>query len=217
MPFSALIFDMDSTLADTNAIWDRAEDCMFAAIGHRRTPELAAQYAGMKADDLAATVHRILQPELVVRECQRILREALLESFARFRAPEVPGAVAMVQRLYGRVPMAVASGSPMAGIKATMAHLGITGCFDLLLSSEDLERGKPAPDVFLLAAEKLGVAPGSCLVFEDSTVGARAARAAGMRAIVRPNPQCRDVAGLAWRTVESWDEVSVESVFGDRR
>ena len=110
--------------------------------------------------------------------------------------------------------MAVGSGSPVIGIERAVAELGIADRFELLQSSEGLARGKPHPDVFLAVAEAFCVPPARCLVFEDSMAGARAARAAGMPAIVRPGRHADGVERLATRVVQAWDEVTVRAVFG---
>ncbi|RLA55702.1 MAG: hypothetical protein DRR04_14575 [Gammaproteobacteria bacterium] len=209
----AFIFDMDSTLAETGAIWNSAIDRLLAVIDHRRDDEIERLSAGKKAEDVAIALHAFLKPELPLSECKPILRDALIDTFNRYPSVEVPGAVKMLYRLHGRVPMAVASGSPIKGIGITIDHLGVSQLFDLLLSSEDMERGKPSPDIFLATAERLGVAPEKCLVFEDSLVGVEAATAAGMNSVVRPNTHSEGIGEIATRLVTSWDEVTVESIF----
>jgi len=210
----ALIFDMDSTLADTSGVWRAAEERLLTGLGQAWSRELQRQYAGMNALDVAATVHRIVRPPMPVATCQRIMRDGLVEAYRAATAPEVPGASAMVTRLAGRVPMAVASGSPMEGIEIALRQIGLAGRFDLLLTSETVRRGKPHPDVFLAAAERLGVRAAGCVVFEDSQHGARAAESAGMRCIVRPSGSPDELAGLPCRVVASWDDVAAEDVFG---
>jgi beta-phosphoglucomutase-like phosphatase (HAD superfamily) len=184
-----------------------------AAVGHAWSDELQRQVAGMNALDVAATVHRILRPSLPAATCQHIMRDGLVEAYRVATIPEVPGASAMVARLAGRVPMAVASGSPMEGIEIALRQIGLAGRFDLLITSETVRRGKPHPDVFLAAAERLGVRAAGCVVFEDSQHGARAAQSAGMRCIVRPSVPPEHLAGLPCRVVTSWDEVEEQDVF----
>jgi HAD superfamily hydrolase (TIGR01509 family) len=214
---AALLFDLDGTLAETSHTWRQAEDALFAAIGHAWSDEVQRHYMGMNASDLASTVHRLLKPDLPIEECRRIMRESLIGAYRDASPPEIPGAVALVRRLQGRTPMAVASGSPLEGIEVAPKHLGIRACFDAVLSTESVPRGKPHPDGFLAAAGLLDVPPERCMVFEDSQVGAEAARAAGMRCMVRPrSPEYSSaIAPIATRIVRSWDEVTVADIFGE--
>ena len=191
----AYIFDMDDLLIRSSSIWRRAEESLLSAIGHPWTPELAIQYKGMNALDVAATIHRVLAPSRSVGECQQILRSRLIESFAGEIEP-MAGAVGLVRRLHGRKPLAVASGSPLAAIEKALAQLGILDCFDQVITSESVVRGKPHPDVFLAAAAALHTAPANCLVFEDSLIGVRAAVAAGMAVACVPSGPSDEIRRL---------------------
>jgi len=104
--------------------------------------------------------------------------------------------------------MAVASGSPAEAIELAMQRLAIRDCFDVIVSSESVERGKPAPDVFLKAADCLHADPTRCLVFEDSLHGVRAALAAGMKVFAVPTLAADQIARLATRTFRSLAEVT---------
>jgi beta-phosphoglucomutase-like phosphatase (HAD superfamily) len=202
------IFDMDDTIARTAPIWRAAERALLDRIGATWSEELALQYKGMNALDVAATVHRLLAPSLPVAECQRVMREALLEGFRAGRATEMFGAVACVRRVARLGPAALASGSPLPGIRIVLDQLGLTDAFQLVISSESVARGKPHPDVFLAAAAALGVAPERCLVFEDSLVGVRAAQAAGMRCFAVPSSHPEEIAQTATGVFASWDVVT---------
>jgi HAD superfamily hydrolase (TIGR01509 family) len=214
---AAVIFDMDDTLVSTAALWRRAEETLFDFLGTKRTEELARQYKGMNALDVAATVHRALQPKgISVEECQRVMRDALLMEFATELPEAMPGAVACVKRMAaaGR-KLAVASGSPLDAIESVLAQLEILPLLDVVISSESVKRGKPHPDVFLAAAEKLGVKPAECLVIEDSLVGAQAARAAGMRCVAVPTGDAAAIARikeLGARVAASLEEVTWNDV-----
>jgi len=209
---SGLIFDFDSTLALTEPIWRRAEERMLQSVGRRWTPELAAQYAGMNANDLAATAHRVLGLTCPVSELQQRMRAELLAAYGALPIEPVPGAAELVRRVRGLAPIAVASGSPLPALERALGSLGLRDCVQAVLSSEAMPRGKPHPDVFLAAARTAGVSPAACVVFEDSVVGAQAARAAGMACIVRPSLESATFEGLADRVVRSWDDVSREYV-----
>ena len=134
------------------------------------------------------------------------MRTRLIEEFRR-GVVEMPGAVGLVQRLVGKYPLALASGSPMEAINMSLQTLGIQRCFDQVISSESVARGKPNPDVFLRAAELLQVPPANCVVFEDSLVGVTAARAAGMQCYAVPSGHLTEITALATRVFASLAEV----------
>lgn len=209
----AFIFDMDGTLALTSPIWREAEEYLLRQLGQRWTRELAANYKGMNALDVAATIHERLGVTLSRSDCQQILRTSLIDNFGRATIRGIDGATDLVRRSAATgIPMMVASGSPAEAIELTLESLGIREYFALTLSSERVALGKPHPDVFLAAAEQLGVSPHACLVFEDSLVGVQAARAAGMRCIVRPSSSDPEISAIATQTVADWIEVDVQSL-----
>ncbi|MEX0774907.1 MAG: HAD family phosphatase [Phycisphaeraceae bacterium] len=213
-PVRAFIFDMDDTLVATSALWRDAEEHLLLALGAKWSPALAAKYKGMNALDVAATIWRELEPPLGLAQCQRIMRDRLLENFRRMPIREINGAVRLVRRCaeVGNVAMAVASGSPMEAIGYALEQLGIGDAFGCVLSSEAVPRGKPQPDVFLAVAQQLAVAPRACLVFEDSLIGAQAARAAGMACMVCPSVSAEGIATVASSVVSAWDQVKSEQL-----
>lgn len=204
---AAIIFDLDGTLADTKPVWRAAEDRLFDACGSPWDATIADQFIGMNAHDLAATVHRLLQPDLSLHDCQTLMRDSLIDAYRDGAITAIPGAIDLVHRLHGHLPLVVASGSPLPGIRRCLHTLGLADCFHSLVTSEDVPRGKPHPDVFLHAARQLTIKPTHCLVFEDSLVGTQAAVAAGMPVIVRPQLHPDRIAAIATRVVDSWDEV----------
>jgi len=208
-PIRAILFDMDDTLVATAAIWRDAEQELLRTIGHPDFP-ITERCKGMNALDIAATAHRELPISQPLEECQRIMRDRLLENFGHFPILPVPGAAALVQRCsQAGLPMAVASGSPMQAIEHALDTLDMCHHMQVLVSSESVACGKPHPDVFFATAEKLGIPPANCLVFEDSLVGAQAAAAAGMRCIVRPSIPGRITEEAAMLVVSDWDDVPV--------
>ena len=187
MEAKACIFDMDDTLVASAAIWKIAEHELLAALGVPWSVELASHYKGMNALDVAATIHAHLKPQISCVDCQSIMRNALIRTFMADPIRPMQGATELVRRLHGRMPLAIASGSPLSIIEHATEELGIRSCFDVLLSSESVKRGKPQPDIFLAAADQLKTPPADCLVFEDSLIGVQAARAAGMRVVCVPS------------------------------
>jgi HAD superfamily hydrolase (TIGR01509 family) len=137
---------------------------------------------------------------------------AMVERYATHGAPLIPGAVAAVRGLAATgTPIAVASSSHRAVIDAALGSLGIAGLFQVVVASDEVAHGKPAPDVYLLTARKLGVDPGSCLVVEDSLNGVLAGRAAGMTVALVPNasvppaPGAREAASLILTSLAELD------------
>jgi len=211
---AALIFDMDDLLVHSAPIWEAAEQTLLAAIGQPWTPALASQVKGMNALDVARVIYETHRPALPLADCQSILRATLIAGFNGPVQP-MPGAVELVQCLAGRIPMAVASGSPLPVIEQAMQTLGLRPYFAQRISSETVAKGKPHPDVFLAAAAALHTPPSRCLVFEDSLIGVRAARAAGMRCFSVPSGNHVEIATLATLVVSSLTEVTVTDVFGN--
>ncbi|GIX20472.1 MAG: haloacid dehalogenase [Erythrobacter sp.] len=179
---AAIIFDFDGVIADSEALANQVlaealtdlglpttlEDCYARYLGKRWGEVLALAAAGLGRplpDDFAAQ-----------------LEQATLERFRR-DLREVPGASAFIRAL-GALPRAIASSSAMARLHLCLDVLGLGAAFgDAVFSADLVERGKPHPDIFLLAAERLAIAPEACVVIEDSPSGVIAAKAAGMRVI----------------------------------
>jgi HAD superfamily hydrolase (TIGR01509 family) len=132
---------------------------------------------------------------------------------ARYRdeMPLMPGAVEAVRRLSGPVTLGLASSSPRRLIDVVLDAAGIEGCFAATVSTEEVERGKPAPDGYLEAARRMGVDPRECVAVEDSSNGLRSAHAAGMRVIAVPHPRyppAPDALALAWRVLPALDALT---------
>ena len=203
---------MDDTLVATAALWRQADEHLFHLIGSEWSAEIAQQYKGMNSLDVAATIHRLLRPAASLEICQKILREALFAAFDANPPEPMPGAVECIQRLRGLAPLALASGSPLPLIESVLARLELRSAFTCLISSESVPRGKPFPDVFLAAAAKAGMQPQTCLVVEDSLVGIRAARAAGMVCFAIPSSQSQEIATEADRTFASLKEIYPQTI-----
>jgi HAD superfamily hydrolase (TIGR01509 family) len=180
-PFSALIFDCDGTLVDTQSAHHRALKETLAAHGVTLDDAWYLARAGTSIrellDELRAGSGHEFDQETVMSDRERRYVE-LAESLAEIEA------VADVARAYhSRVPLAVASGGTRPAVEPVLRNLGLLGLFDAVVTYDDVERGKPAPDLFLLAAERLGTTPDGCIVYEDTDEGVTAARRAGMRVV----------------------------------
>ncbi|MDP9468017.1 MAG: HAD-IA family hydrolase, partial [Chloroflexota bacterium] len=121
-----------------------------------------------------------------------------------------PGALELVERLRGRVPLGLASNSPRRLVDAALRTAGLTDVFDAIVTADDVARAKPAPDLYLLACERLGVAPGEALALEDSASGVAAAKAAGLTCIAVPQFAEADVSA-ADRVIDSLEELLAEA------
>ncbi len=176
--YKALIFDCDGTLADSMPAHYRTWKETLARHGIPLTRERFYALGGVPATEVV----RILAEEAGVAVDYSGVGREKDELFLKKAGPikSIPAVADVARRNRGEVPMAVATGNVRALATATLDRIGMADWFDTLVTSEDVERGKPHPDIFLEAARRLGVAPADCLVFEDSDLGISAARRAGM-------------------------------------
>jgi HAD superfamily hydrolase (TIGR01509 family) len=183
----AAIFDLDGLLLDSEEVWDAVREVYVRERGGRYDAEVQHAMMGMSSNEWPRYLHDSAgvpdEPEAINDEVVRRMLAAYREHL-----PLVPGAVEAVQRLAERFPLALASSSNRPLIDASLELAGLTPLFRVTVSSEEVPRGKPAPDVYLEAARRLGVAPDRCVAIEDSHAGIRSAHAAGMRVVAVPNP-----------------------------
>jgi HAD superfamily hydrolase (TIGR01509 family) len=210
----AVVFDMDGVLVDSEQVWDEIREAFVHERGGRWHEHAQADMMGMSSAEWSRYMHEELglaeSPETINDE---VVRRMLLRY--RDELPLLDGAVEAVERLAARYPLALASSSNRPLIDAVLDAAGLTGRFVATVSSEEVPRGKPAPDVFLEAARRLGVAADRCAAIEDSGNGLRAAHAAGMRVVALPNPHYpppADALALAHVVAGSLDELTPELV-----
>jgi HAD superfamily hydrolase (TIGR01509 family) len=181
-PFTAVLFDNDGLLLDTELAWTRAEEELFRRRGRTFTPEHKRQLLGSTGAQAAAMLEGWLEAPGDGHALFAEL-EALVVEEAREGVPPRPGALELVERLRAAgTPMAVASNSARQFVELVLGNAGLLGegsPFGAVVSAEEVQRGKPHPDVYLEAARRIGADPARCAALEDSPVGARAARAAG--------------------------------------
>ncbi len=187
----AIIYDLDGVLLDTEHFYTEVTQEIVERYGKRFDWSLKQHMIGRPAIESARFLVEQLALPISPEEYLAIRRARLRERFRT--AQEKPGARAFTQALAARgVPQAVATSSEGDLFEAKLSrHKDWFACFRVIVCGDDpaLERGKPAPDIFLLAAERLGEEPGSCLVFEDAPAGVAAARAASMQVVAMPDPQ----------------------------
>jgi HAD superfamily hydrolase (TIGR01509 family) len=212
-PVRAVIFDLDGVLIDSERIWDGVRERYVAERGGTYTSGATRDVMGMSAPEWS----RYLRSELGVDlPEQRINDDVVARVGAAYRArlPLLPGALAAVRRLAADVPLAIASSSNRTLIDLFVELSGLGDAFAATVSAEEAGRGKPAPDVYLLAAERLGVAPTQCGAVEDSSNGIRSASAAGTFVVAIPNqdyPPSADALALAHRIVPVLADLTLAS------
>jgi HAD superfamily hydrolase (TIGR01509 family) len=206
----AVIFDLDGVLLDSEQLWNLAKQQIVQQRGGHWSDDAPHAMMGMSSPEWAAYMRDSLAVPLDVAEINREV-VARMETFYRERLPLLPGAVAAVKTLAATWPLGLASSSNREIIDLAIDSAGLSGAFTATVSSEEVARGKPAPDVYLEAARRLGVDPFRCVAVEDSSNGLRAAAAAAMIVIAIPNehyPPAPDALALAAATVAIPGEVT---------
>lgn len=210
-PDSAVVFDMDGVLTDTETIWDEVRRALAAEDGVPWPEGATEAMMGMSTPEWSG----FMATAVGVRgDAQEVAERTIGAMAARYREhlPTLPGAEAAVRRMAARWPVGVTSSSPRRLIDTTLDTLGLTGSIAVSVSTEEVSRGKPAPDGYLRTCELLGVDPGRAVAIEDSSNGLRSAAAAGMRVVAVPHkafPPAADALALADVRVGSLDEVTV--------
>jgi HAD superfamily hydrolase (TIGR01509 family) len=216
---AAVVFDLDGVLVDSEQRWNGAKQALVQETGARWRDEAPTVMMGMSSPEWAAYLRDDLGVPMDVDEISRDVVRRMEEGY-RAELPLLPGASEAVRALAARWPLGLASSANREVIDLVLELAAFGDAFQVTVSSEEVERGKPAPDVYLAAAQRLGVAAASCVAIEDSSSGLRAAAAAGMTVIAVPNPHyppAPDALALATATVETVGEVTpalVESLAG---
>jgi HAD superfamily hydrolase (TIGR01509 family) len=218
-PILAVVFDMDGVLVDTEHLWDEVREELTTEWGGRYTPEAQEAMMGMSSLEWSRYLHETVG----LREPpETINAEVVRRMLARYEIelPVVPGAVEAVRRLDGEgFKLAVASSSNRELIETVLRRIELAALFEATVSSEEVRRGKPWPDVYLEAARRLNVPTSRCAAVEDSASGIRAARAAGMRVLAYPNrhyPPRPAALALADRVLRSLAELDSTALADSR-
>ncbi|MFL5959363.1 MAG: HAD family hydrolase [Gaiellaceae bacterium] len=212
----AVVFDLDGVLLQSEEVWDAVRERYVRERGGRYDEAVQRAMMGMSAPEWS----RYLHEEAGVPDApQAINRDVVVRMLAAYRRelPLLPGAVEAVRRAAAAFPLGLASSSNREVFEAVLELAGVAECFAATVSSEEVERGKPAPDVYLEAARRLGIAPGRCAAVEDSHAGIRSAKAAAMRVIAIPNasfPPDEEALAIADAVVGSLDELTVAVLRG---
>lgn len=208
----AVIFDLDGVLLDSEQLWNQAKEELVGQAGGRWREEAPRTMMGMSSTEWARYLRDQLGVPLEVEEINRRV-VARMQELYRAELPLLPGAVEAVQSLHRHWPLGLASSSNREIIDEFLLQTKLGDAIGAAVSSEEVERGKPAPDVYLETARRLGVRPERCVAVEDSSNGLRSAVAAGMAVIAVPNshyPPDQDALDLAAATVSGVAEVTPE-------
>ncbi|MFB7717339.1 MULTISPECIES: HAD family hydrolase [unclassified Nocardia] len=215
MSVAAIVFDMDGVLIDTEPIWEEVRRAYIGELHGRWLPDTQDRFMGMSTAEWAAYTSADLLDGR--RTPDEVAEDVISRMAARYadHLPLMPDAVETVRRFADRFTLGLASSSPRRLIDVVLDHMGVTDLFHTTVSTEEVERGKPAPDGYLAAAAGLGIEPAHCVAIEDSSNGLRAAHAAGMTVIAVPHPRYPlkpDALALASYVAENLKSLTPELV-----
>ncbi|MGX6607618.1 HAD family hydrolase [Micromonosporaceae bacterium Da 78-11] len=210
----AVVFDLDGVIIDTEEVWEDVRRGYVAEFGRSFRPDSQDRMMGMSTPEWS---RHLAEDVGVPRSPEQVAADVLGRMAERYRSslPLIPGSVDTVRRLAARFTLGLASSSARILIDQVLTTAGLTDAFAVTLSTEEVPRGKPAPDVYLAAVDKLGLTPAVCAAVEDSSNGLRSAAAAGLAVVAVPHgvyPPAADALALATLVVTSLDELTVEAV-----
>jgi HAD superfamily hydrolase (TIGR01509 family) len=212
----AVVFDLDGVLVDSEHVWDDVRETLARERGGRWHDRAQADMMGMSSGEWSHYMHDVIgltePPDEINEEVVRRLLDRYQQAL-----PLVDGAVDAVYRLAEEFRLAVASSSNRPVIDRVLLVSGLVELFEVTVSSEEVARGKPAPDVYLEAARRLRLEPTTCAAVEDSGNGIRSARAAGMRVLAIPNrryPPAQEALAAADLVLGSLADLRPEAIRG---
>jgi HAD superfamily hydrolase (TIGR01509 family) len=212
----AVVFDMDGVIVDSEQVWDDVREAYTREVGGTYTESATRDMMGMSSLEWSRYMHDALGVPGTPEEINAEVVRRMLERYGE-DPPLIDGAVDAVRRCADRWPLAIASSSNPELIQVVLDVAGIRGLFRAVVSSQEVPRGKPAPDVYVEAAHRLHVEPPRCAAVEDSHNGIRSAKAAEMRVIVVPNthfPPDEEALALADVVVPSVRELTPDLIEG---
>ena len=212
----AVVFDLDGVLLDSEQLWDEVREQLARERGGRWSERAQADMMGMSSPEWSRYLHDVVGlPESPDEIAAEVVRR--MEARYRERLPLIPGARAAVEGLAARWPLGLASSSNRPLIDLALESSGLAPFFGVTVSSEEVARGKPAPDVYLEAVRRLGIEPARTAAVEDSANGIRSAHAAGLRVLAIPNahfPPPDEALELADVVLDSLADLTQEAVAG---
>jgi HAD superfamily hydrolase (TIGR01509 family) len=213
--FDAVIFDLDGVLVDTEIWWDEVRQAFAGRLGRPWTLDDRASVMGANSRQWSATMADRLQLTIPPTQIEAAVVAAMVRRYGESPSPLIPGADVAVRRVAATLPLAVASSAHPAVIDAALTATGLGDAFRVIVSSDEVEHGKPEPDVYLEAARQLGVRPARCLVVEDSLNGVLAGKRAGMTVALVPNeavppaPGAREAADVVLHAISELDPAAI--------
>ncbi|HXP21679.1 MAG TPA: HAD family phosphatase [Streptosporangiaceae bacterium] len=212
----AVVFDLDGVLVDSEPVWEQVRRQVVAEHGGRWAPDAQRRLMGMSTGEWARYLSEDLGVGLPSAAVAALVIERMAARYTQ-QLPLMPGAVEAVRRLAARWPLGLASSSPPSLIGTVLDAASLRESFVTALSTEQVARGKPAPDIYLAAADRLGCRPEHCAAVEDSTNGLRSAASAGLRVIAIPHPRYPaepDALGAARLVLASLAELTPGAITG---
>jgi HAD superfamily hydrolase (TIGR01509 family) len=214
----AVVFDLDGVILDSEQVWNEVREGLARERGGRWSERATTDMMGMSSTEWSRYMHEVIGLEDPPEEINREVVRRMVERYSH-ELPLIDGAMEAVQRMAERWPLGLASSSNRELIDRVLEVSALAPCFRATVSSEEVTRGKPAPDVYLEAARRLEVEPSSCSAIEDSASGIRSAHAAGMLVVAIPNrafPPPPDVLDLASVVLDSIEDLSPERILSAR-
>ncbi|GAC1408149.1 MAG: HAD family phosphatase [Chloroflexota bacterium] len=208
----AAIFDMDGLLVDSETYWESSRRNYCLELGCDWTPRNELSVKGHNSPEWASKIREVCGMDASTEEIVAGVSHHMREAYADY-LPLLPGAVDSVALLANYFPLGLASSSPQSLIEYVLEKANLRNHFSVILSADEAGKGKPNPDVFLIAAERLGQFPSHIVVFEDSSAGILAAKAAGMTVVAVPNehfPPTQAALSQAHATLTSLRELTLD-------
>ena len=211
----AVIFDLDGTLVETEQVWRDVRRDFVLSHGGRWTDGAAATMIGMRTNEWADYIHRALGVSLAPQDIAAAVLANVVDRLQR-RVPILPGAHAALERMHGAFPLGLATSAAVPVATTVLASAGWSKFFEVVVSADEVSRGKPAPDVYLRALELMRVSAKTTAAIEDSANGIRAADAAHLAVVAIPNRDFAPDAGalaLAARVLPDLDALDPAVVY----
>ena len=210
----AVVFDLDGVLVDSEPVWEQVRRGLVAERGGHWAPDAQRKIMGMSTPEWAKYLSGDLGVGLPPDEVAKAVIDRMVARYTE-HVPFMPGAVDTVRRFAARWPLGLASSSPPALIETVLESGNLRSCFSVVMSTEQVAHGKPAPDIYLAVAAGLGYPPPDCAAVEDSSNGLRSAAGAGLKVIAVPQPQYPpdpDALAQASLVLSSLGELTTDAV-----
>ena len=208
----AVLFDMDGVIIDSEPLWSKAEQQLLARRNLRYSSQLKTVMMGLDSSEAVGFLIKHYDLKESVSDLVAERNQLVADLFRQFLRP-MPHALQLVRSVQAaQIKTGLVTSSPQDLVDLALSRLNITELFDLILSGDQVARGKPAPDIYLTAAEALGVSHENCLVIEDAPHGVAAAKAAGMCCLAISTSASEPKLGAADRVVRDFAEVDLQSL-----